>query len=74
MLSRTASNLFWLSRYFERAESTVRLLNACFQPGMPFEGDINQLYALPLHIESAYNDFKAQHEDLLTSLSINIFS
>ena len=54
MLSRTASNLFWLSRYFERAESTVRLLNACFQPGMPFEGDINQLYALPLHFESAY--------------------
>ena len=74
MLSRTASNLFWLSRYFERAESTVRLLNACFQPGMPFEGDINQLYALPLHIESAYKDFKAQHEDLLTSLSINTVS
>ena len=26
MLSRTAENLFWMSRYIERAESTARLL------------------------------------------------
>ncbi len=71
MLSRTASNLFWLSRYLERAESTVRLLNACFQPGMPYEGDINQLYVLPLQIQGAYKDFIAQYgNDGLTSLSI----
>lgn len=71
MLSRTASNLFWLSRYLERAESIVRLLNACFQPGMPYEGDINQLYALPLHVQGAYDDFIAQHgNNELTSLSI----
>ncbi|MET0307612.1 MAG: alpha-E domain-containing protein, partial [Sphingomonas sp.] len=26
MLSRTADNLFWLSRYVERAESLARIL------------------------------------------------
>ena len=26
MLSRTAENLFWFSRYIERADATVRLL------------------------------------------------
>jgi len=26
MLSRTASHLFWLGRYIERAETTARLL------------------------------------------------
>ncbi len=28
MLARVAENIYWLSRYFERAESTVRLINA----------------------------------------------
>jgi uncharacterized alpha-E superfamily protein len=27
MLSRTAENLYWLSRYFERAENLARLLD-----------------------------------------------
>ena len=27
MLSRVADNLYWMSRYLERAEHTVRLLN-----------------------------------------------
>lgn len=57
MLSRTASNLYWMARYLERAESTARLLDACFQPGMPYAGDLDKLRALPLHIQSAYADF-----------------
>lgn len=28
MLARVAENIYWLSRYFERAESTVRMINA----------------------------------------------
>ncbi len=32
MLSRTADNLYWLSRYVERAEYLVRILDAmCFR-------------------------------------------
>lgn len=70
MLSRTASNLYWLTRYLERAESTIRLLDACFQPGMPFEGDINRLYSLPLKIQSAYADFQIQHGNSDEDLNI----
>ena len=61
MLSRTASNLYWAARYLERAEATARLLDACFQPGIPFSGDVAKLYALPLHIQDAYPDFIATH-------------
>lgn len=57
MLSRTASNLYWMARYLERAESTVRLLAACFQPGMPFDGELNKLYSLPLQIQGAYEEY-----------------
>lgn len=60
MLSRSASNLYWMARYFERAESTARLLNACFQPGIPFAGDLKKLYDLPLQVQSAHADFAAQ--------------
>lgn len=57
MLSRTASNLYWMARYLERAESTARLLGACFQPGIPVGSDLNNLYLLPLKIQSAADDF-----------------
>lgn len=61
MLSRTASNLYWSMRYLERAESTARLLEACFQPGAHLLGNSTQLYALPLYISHAYNDFTNQY-------------
>ncbi len=31
MLSRTADHIYWMSRYLERAENTVRLLEVCYQ-------------------------------------------
>ena len=31
MLSRTAENLFWFSRYIERADATVRLLEVGYR-------------------------------------------
>lgn len=61
MLSRTAENLYWMARYLERAESTARLLNACFQPGVPYTGNLSKLYALPLHTQNAYTDFINQN-------------
>jgi uncharacterized alpha-E superfamily protein len=61
-----------MARYLERAESTARLLDACFQPGMPFYGNIAQLYALPLHIQDVYQDFIRQKGD--NELNINTVS
>ena len=31
MLSRVAENLYWMTRYMERAENTARLINATSQ-------------------------------------------
>lgn len=43
MLSRTASNLFWLARYMERAETTARLLQVGARIAlMPSTGDGNR--------------------------------
>lgn len=66
MLSRTASNLYWMARYLERAESTVRLLAACFRPGLPFDGEITKLYALPLQIQGVYEEFEEAFGDVVT--------
>lgn len=66
MLSRTASNLYWMARYLERAESTVRLLAACFRPGLPFDGEITKLHALPLQIQGVYEEFEEVFGDVVT--------
>ncbi|MDP2699379.1 alpha-E domain-containing protein [Thalassospira sp.] len=43
MLSRTASNLFWLSRYVERAENMARLMEMGYRMAlMPAVGDGNR--------------------------------
>ena len=34
MLGRTASGIFWMARYLERAENTARLLDAGFRMAM----------------------------------------
>ena len=31
MLSRTADHLYWMARYTERAENTVRMLDVCYR-------------------------------------------
>ncbi|NDD13174.1 MAG: alpha-E domain-containing protein, partial [Betaproteobacteria bacterium] len=34
MLSRTADHLYWMSRYFERAENTARMLDVNYQTSL----------------------------------------
>jgi uncharacterized alpha-E superfamily protein len=40
MLSRVADNLFWMSRYLERAEHVARLLDVCFHLELDLHGVI----------------------------------
>jgi uncharacterized alpha-E superfamily protein len=54
MLSRTASSLYWLQRYLERAESTARLL----------EGTLNLSLDLPDEAEDAWEAVVATSGDL----------
>ena len=45
MLSRTADHLFWMSRYTERAENSVRLARLSLETGtQPFFVPAHQLY------------------------------
>jgi len=48
MLSRTADNLYWLSRYVERAENTARII-----------GTAQRLSALPLHYGRSSNEWES---------------
>ena len=54
MLSRTASSLYWLQRYLERAESTARLL----------EGTLNLSLDLPEEAEDAWEAVVTTSGDL----------
>lgn len=51
MLSRTASDLYWLSRYFERAENTARMLDVVWNLSLiRFAVDTQAEIAAPLAI------------------------
>ena len=40
MLSRTADNLYWLGRYFERAENTARMLDVAHRSALISRQDV----------------------------------
>jgi uncharacterized alpha-E superfamily protein len=65
MLSRTAQNLFWLSRYIERAENTARLLDVTYRMSlMPSIADQQASQWRPLlMIGHRAEDFVARHGD-----------
>ncbi|MDD3267458.1 MAG: alpha-E domain-containing protein [Burkholderiales bacterium] len=73
MLSRTASNLYWMARYLERAELTTRLLAACFQPGLPFDGEEKKLVELPLKIQGVYEEYVSLHGTNVTREKVQEF-
>lgn len=51
MLSRTASELYWLSRYLERAENIARMLDVSWNMSMiPFSGTSADEITVPLEI------------------------
>jgi uncharacterized alpha-E superfamily protein len=64
MLSRTASDLYWLSRYIERAENTARMLEVSHSMAlMPAGRSAREELSAPLHMTGALQDFKAgQHK------------
>jgi len=65
MLSRTAQNLFWLSRYIERAENTARLLDVTYRTSLlPSVADQQESQWRPLlMIGTQPNDFAARYKE-----------
>ncbi|QKP78878.1 alpha-E domain-containing protein [Methyloligella sp. GL2] len=72
MLSRTAENLFWMSRNIERAENTARMLDVSFRMALlPSAIDIQDLHFDPIlaiapgcgRFDELYGEFS--HENIL---------
>ncbi len=65
MLSRAASDLYWLSRYLERAENTARMLEASHSIAMmPAGGSAMQELAAPLRVTGTVAEFWKEHQRL----------
>ncbi|MBA1272702.1 alpha-E domain-containing protein [Stutzerimonas azotifigens] len=67
MLSRTASDLYWMSRYLERAENLARMLEVSYSLSlMPQKGlgdGLDEL-AMPLLITGTLDDYLLRHGPL----------
>ena len=73
MLGRTASSLYWMSRYVERAENLARLLEVGYRvslmPGA-IEGHRNEWLSM-LTSAACERSFSEKHDDMTTTNIIN---
>ena len=63
MLSRTASTLYWMSRYVERAENTARILDVAYRMSLlTKDPDLqDQEWFAPLNITGTLFPFSGRH-------------
>ena len=63
MLSRVASNLYWMSRYVERAENTARVLDVTWRMSLlnSEQGLQDQEWFAPLYITGTLFPFSGRH-------------
>src|SRR4051795_10321932 len=66
MLSRVASNLYWMSRYVERAENTARILDVTYRMSLLVREPelLNQEWFAPLNISGSLYPFSGQHSEV----------
>jgi uncharacterized alpha-E superfamily protein len=66
MLSRVASNLYWMSRYVERAENTARVLDVAWRMSLLVkEGKLqDQEWFAPLNITGTLFPFSGRHSEV----------
>ena len=77
MLSRTASDLYWMSRYLERAENLARMLDVSYSLSlMPQDGRGDGLHelAMPLLITGTLEDYHARHQALHAEQLLQFFA
>lgn len=74
MLSRTASELYWMSRYLERAENTARMLDVTYHMSlMPqLDADNSELIA-PLTITGTHEPFLERYGAINMSNLLDFF-
>ncbi|BAN47985.1 alpha-E domain-containing protein [Metapseudomonas resinovorans] len=77
MLSRTASELYWMSRYLERAENLARMLDVSYSLSlMPQDGRGNGLeeLAMPLLITGTLETYLERHGQLHAERMLHFFA
>lgn len=77
MLSRTAAELYWMSRYLERAENLARMLDVSYSLSlMPHDGRGNGLdeLAMPLRITGTLEDYLTRHRELHAERMLHHFA
>ena len=75
MLSRTASELYWLSRYLERAENTARMMDVAFAvSAMPNAELVQEELAAPLRITGTYELFQQTYDEINTKNVLYFFA
>lgn len=75
MLSRTAAELYWLSRYLERAENTARMLDVAWNMSLiPFAVTARDELGAPLVISGAMDQYLARHNTLQVHNVLHFFT
>jgi uncharacterized alpha-E superfamily protein len=77
MLSRTASDLYWMSRYLERAENLARMLDVSYSLSlMPQSGRGDGLdeLAMPLLITGTLDEYLLRHGQLHAERMLHFFA
>ncbi|MBD1550605.1 alpha-E domain-containing protein [Pseudomonas typographi] len=76
MLSRTASDLYWMSRYLERAENMARMLDVSYSLSMmPQDGrDGLDEIAMPLLITGTLEDYLGRHGQMHAERMLDFFA
>ena len=77
MLSRTASDLYWMSRYLERAENLARMLEVSYSLSlMPQAGrsDGRAELAMSLLAAGTLDDYNQRHAELDTARMLHFFA
>ncbi|UWN48112.1 hypothetical protein ASALC70_00290 [Alcanivorax sp. ALC70] len=75
MLSRTAADLYWLSRYFERAENTARMLDVAWNLSLiPFAVNAREEIAAPLVISGSGALYEQCHGEVRIDRVLHFFT
>jgi uncharacterized alpha-E superfamily protein len=75
MLSRTASELYWMARYLERAENTARMMDVAFTVSMmPNIYVAQEELSAQLKISGCYDLFRSKYEEINTHNVMQFFS
>ncbi|MEC5320520.1 alpha-E domain-containing protein [Brenneria populi subsp. brevivirga] len=75
MLSRTASELYWMARYLERAESLARVLDVTYKLSMiPRHSQQQRDLALPLNLTYTHELFQERYARFSMNNLLNFFA